>query len=455
MHYRRGGYSYLIKPLLIVIDLIVILWATSYYLNEIATIQFYFFLSVTWLNCAYLLNFYKVYRFTKGVTIISLLGRQGILFLILIYAYFWLLKISNVSVENTIQFITVSISLIGGVKILLYYGLKRYRLYLGGNNRRVIIIGNNKSTQQLYTFFKKRKDLGYQVLEVFADNLSHTIEDSFEFLKKENVDEIYCSIDEVSDEIVNEYVKYADQSYSVLKFIPKFIPNAQPIFTNRLKTDYYDYLPVLSLPEVSLNNPANRIFKRFFDIVFSVLVIILILSWLTPILYVLIKLESPGSLIYSHKRNGINYKEFICYKFRSMRHDNQSPELVQVKREDHRVTKIGRFIRRTSIDELPQFFNVLFGDMSVVGPRPHMLSYTKEYAKRIDKYNFVFRHSVKPGITGLAQVKGYRGEVENDDDIINRIKFDIFYIENWSILLDIKIILETIVNIIKGEDKAR
>ena len=132
---------------------------------------------------------------------------------------------------------------------------------------------SNQKKEENSLLFKKRKDLGYQVLEVFADNLPHTIEDSFEFLKKENVDEIYCSIDEVSDEIVNEYVKYADQSYSVLKFIPKFIPNAQPIFTNRLKTDYYDYLTVLSLPEVSLNNPANRIFKRFFDIVFSVLLL--------------------------------------------------------------------------------------------------------------------------------------------------------------------------------------
>ena len=135
-----------------------------------------------------------------------------------------------------------------------------------------------------------------------------------------------------------------------------------------------------------------------------------------------------------------------------MKHESHSDH--EVKKDDDRVTKIGRFLRRTSLDELPQFFNVFFGDMSVVGPRPHMLKYTKDYAKKIDKYNYVFRHSVKPGITGLAQVSGYRGEIKNDEDIVNRIKYDIFYIENWSLILDLKIIFETIINIIRGEDKA-
>ncbi|WP_299186342.1 exopolysaccharide biosynthesis polyprenyl glycosylphosphotransferase [uncultured Aquimarina sp.] len=449
MHHKRGGYSYLIRPILIVIDLIILLVSSFYFLNEIVTNQLYVFLSIVWLISSYLLNFYEVYRFTKIVTVISLLIRQGLLILILLYAYFGLLKINFFSVKDTFNFIAITISSVGVVKVITYYALRRYRSYLGGNNRRVIIIGNNKSAQQLKMFFEKRKDLGYQVLEVFSDQLSNKIEDSFEFLKNEDVDEIYCSIDEISDEVVNEYVKYADQNYSVLKFIP----NSQRIFSKRLKTDYYEYLPVLSIPEVSLNSATNRAIKRGFDIVFSLFVIILVLSWLIPLLYILIKLESKGPLIYSHRRNGINYKEFVCYKFRSMRDENFS-DLVQVKKEDHRVTRIGRFIRRTSIDELPQFFNVLFGDMSVVGPRPHMISYTKDYGKRIDKYNFVFRHSVKPGITGMAQVKGYRGEVENDEDIVNRIKYDIFYIENWSLLLDSKIILDTILNLIKGQEKA-
>ncbi|WP_282088046.1 exopolysaccharide biosynthesis polyprenyl glycosylphosphotransferase [Aquimarina algiphila] len=449
MHHKRGGYSYLIRPILIVIDLIILFISSYYLLSSIVSNQFYVFLGTIWLVSAYLLDFYEVYRFTKAITIISLLFRQATVILILIYAYLGVLRINLFSGKEPLYFIIIVISTVGIIKVISYYALKRYRSYLGGNNRRVIIIGNNKSANQLMAIFEEKKDLGYQVLGVFSDTLSKSIKDSFDFLEEEEVDEIYCAIDEISDDIMNEYVKYVDQNYCVLKFIP----SSQRIYSKRLTTDYYEYLPVLSIPEISLNSAVNRTIKRGFDIIFSILIIILILSWITPLLFIFIKLESKGPLIYSQKRNGINYKEFICYKFRSMRY-KKHVELDQVKKEDIRVTRIGRFMRRTSIDELPQFFNVLLGDMSVVGPRPHMISYTKDYAKKIDKYNFVFRHAVKPGITGLAQIKGYRGEVKYDEEIVNRIKHDIFYIENWSVLLDLKIILDTIINIIKGQEKA-
>ena len=131
---------------------------------------------------------------------------------------------------------------------------------------------------------------------------------------------------------------------------------------------------------------------------------------------------------------------------------NDNADIDLASKNDIRITKVGKFIRKTSIDELPQFFNVLFGDMSVVGPRPHMVSVTNFYAANVDK--FMVRHFVKPGITGLAQTKGFRGEVEKEEDIINRVKYDIFYMENWSILLDIKIIFNTIFSIIKGDEKA-
>ena len=160
---------------------------------------------------------------------------------------------------------------------------------------------------------------------------------------------------------------------------------------------------------IPLQVPVNKYLKRLFDIIFSLFIIFFVLSWLTPILAVLIKLESKGPVFFKQSRNGFNYEEFDCYKFRSMR-PNQNAHLHQATRGDMRITKIGLFLRKTSIDELPQFFNVLFGDMSVVGPRPHMVSHTNMYAQRIDK--FMVRHFVKPGITGLAQVSGFRGEVE-------------------------------------------
>ena len=172
-----------------------------------------------------------------------------------------------------------------------------------------------------------------------------------------------------------------------------------------------------------------------------------------PLLGLLIKLESKGPVFFKHQRHGLNYNEFSCYKFRSLS-SQKINDVNHVKENDDRVTKLGKFIRRTSIDELPQFFNSFIGNMSIVGPRPHMISYTSEYSKKIDKYKFTYRHSVKPGITGLAQVNGFRGEVKNDSDIVNRIKYDIFYIENWSLFLDIKIIFQTLINLFRGDDKA-
>ena len=225
------------------------------------------------------------------------------------------------------------------------------------------------------------------------------------------------------------------------------------MLTKRFSTDYYNYIPVLTIKEAPLNDGLNKFIKRCFDIVFSLFILIFILSWLSIILFILIKLESKGPLFYKHKRNGINYKEFNCYKYRSLT-TIKEVKGTYVKQDDYRLTNIGRFLRKTNLDELPQFINVLMNDMSVVGPRPHMLSYTDAYSKKIDKYNFIFRHNVKPGITGLAQIKGYRGEIETDKDIINRIKYDIFYIENWSLLLDLKIIFQTVFNTIKGEKKA-
>ena len=177
---------------------------------------------------------------------------------------------------------------------------------------------------------------------------------------------------------------------------------------------------------------------------------VFILSWLIPILAIMIKLESKGPVFFKQGRPGLNEDEFYCYKFRSMR-VNSTTE-VEARKDDPRVTRIGRFIRKTSIDETPQFLNVLLGDMSVVGPRPHLWAQNILYGQKIKKY--MIRHYIKPGITGLAQVRGYRGEIETDEDMINRIKFDVFYIENWSLLLDIKIIIQTVVNIFKGEEKA-
>ncbi|QJD94415.1 undecaprenyl-phosphate glucose phosphotransferase [Mucilaginibacter robiniae] len=195
----------------------------------------------------------------------------------------------------------------------------------------------------------------------------------------------------------------------------------------------------------------SRFIKRLFDLVFSSMVIIFILSWLYPILALIIKCQSPGPVLFKQLRSGRNNDEFWCYKFRSMR-VNQTADQKQASKNDDRITPFGRFLRKSSLDELPQFFNVFLGDMSVVGPRPHMLKHTEQYRNLIDRY--MARHYLKPGITGWAQVNGYRGETKEIPQMKKRVDYDLWYLDNWSVTLDVKIIYLTVANIINGEENA-
>ncbi|MGF7230673.1 sugar transferase [Arachidicoccus sp.] len=200
-----------------------------------------------------------------------------------------------------------------------------------------------------------------------------------------------------------------------------------------------------------LKGVFSRFIKRSFDIALSVIVIISIMSWLVPLLSLLIKLESKGSVFFVQYRSGKNGVPFKCYKFRSMYINNQA-DTLQACMDDIRFTKIGRFIRRRSIDELPQFFNVLKNDMSVIGPRPHMLMHTEKYKRLLNDY--MVRHFIKPGITGWAQVSGFRGETKKLEEMGKRIQHDVFYLENWSFLFDIRITFKTIWILLKKDKKA-
>ena len=283
--------------------------------------------------------------------------------------------------------------------------------------------------------------------KTFLSTSKESVLECISFVEEQEIDEIYCSTEDIKDEELKMLIKYCDNNLKTIKLIP----NPTKLNSKKLIYETYDSLPILSLRKVPLQDSVNMFFKRLTDIVLSLTVIIFILSWLTPIIALFIKKESIGPVFFKQTRNGINYKEFSCLKFRSMI-VNEDAHKQQATKGDYRVTNVGKFLRKTSLDEMPQFINVLLGDMSVVGPRPHMIKENDKYYKTVDKY--MLRHVIKPGITGLAQVSGYRGEVQKESDIVNRIKFDIYYLENWSILLDIKIIFRTIGNFIKGEDKA-
>lgn len=405
-------------------------------------------ISISWILISVYSQFYEVYRYTRPINILSLIVKQFILFLLTTFAFSGLYHELDIYPRPIVKYALLCFLLITILKFAVYYLLQKYRTSLGGNYRTTVIFGLNKKTIALNNFFNKNPEYGYSHKKTFDfKKKDYSLKDCFQYVLDKNIDEIYCSISELTNAQIADTVDFADNNLKILKFIP----DSKEIYAKKLQYEYYDYIPVLTLRNIPLEDSVNKFLKRAFDILFSSFMIVFVLSWLTPIIAILIKLESKGPIFFKQSRNGFNYKEFDCYKFRSMM-PNSDAHLYQATRGDERVTKVGKFIRKTSIDELPQFFNVLFGDMSVVGPRPHMVSHTTMYAKKIDK--FMVRHFVKPGITGLAQTSGFRGEVETDKDIIGRVKFDIFYIENWSILLDSKIIFQTFVNAIKGDDKA-
>ena len=448
-----GRYSKYIRPISIIFDLIIVVLFGIYFLRELNLNPLFFaaYQIVAWLIIAVLIKFYAVYRFTTPVEILSKISQQTVLFLLVVIAYFPFVQTALFSGNAVARYMLSTLFVIVVFKFLLFYYLKKYRIMTGSNFRSAIIIGMTPESKEVRKVFDTRTDYGYRFLGYFSDKVEHEdvlgrIDDIKSYVKKNKVDEIYCSLNEVSNDRVKKLITLAENNGKAIKFIP----DSAQLFSKNLVTNYYELFPVLSLRKTALHDPINKIVKRTFDIVFALLVMVFILSWLIPILAIMIKLESKGPVFFKQGRPGLNEDEFYCYKFRSMR-VNSTTE-VEARKDDPRVTRIGRFIRKTSIDETPQFLNVLLGDMSVVGPRPHLWAQNILYGQKIKKY--MIRHYIKPGITGLAQVRGYRGEIETDEDMINRIKFDVFYIENWSLLLDIKIIIQTVVNIFKGEEKA-
>lgn len=450
---QTGRYSKYIRPISVAIDLLVISVLSLFFFRELKLNALYYitYQSLGWFVISYIVKFYEVYRFTTPVEILSRLFKQGVIFTLVVIAFFPFSKNVIFSGNAIAIFIIWSFSLITISKFLLFYYLKKYRIVTGSNFRNAVIIGYTPEAIRLKELFETRNDYGYRFLGYFSDkktnqNISGKIEDLKAFVVDNKVDEIYCSLNEMTNDQVRDIVDFADENNKAIKFIP----DSKEIFSKNLKIDYYEMFPVLSLKKTILHDPATKIFKRTFDIIFSLIVILGLLSWLVPILAIIIKLESKGPVFFKQGRPGIEEKEFFCYKFRSMKMNKTTER--EASKNDPRVTRVGKFMRKTSVDEMPQFLNVLLGDMSVVGPRPHLWSQNKVYGNKIKKY--MMRHYVKPGITGLAQVRGFRGEIETDEDMVNRIKFDVFYIENWSLLLDLKIIVQTVINIFKGEEKA-
>ena len=409
--------------------------------------------NMVWLMSAYSVNLYiedaqpGVYRFAKRTVKAFMLFAICILMFAFLYHYPYsrlFILISFISF-----FLFLMITRIGMI------GASSYMQKVNSITRRIVIVGYNDVAKKLVQRFGIRKEFlvdGYfenenQVHELSTLPIIGNIDDCIDYAVNNKIHEIYSTISPEKNESIYEMAHVAEKSLIRFKFVPDF-----RLYVNRVThIEYLDNFPILSLRPEPLEDIGNGIKKRIIDITFSLLVIVFLLSWLIPILAILIKLNSRGPIFFTQMRSGKNNKQFTCFKLRTL-HVNNEANTKQVTENDGRITKLGHILRKTNLDELPQFVNVLFGNMSIVGPRPHMLKHTKIFSKIMEEY--MIRHFLKPGITGWAQVNGYRGEIKEDDQLRYRIEHDIWYMENWSIWLDAKIIWLTIYTTLKGDKNA-
>ena len=319
-----------------------------------------------------------------------------------------------------------------------------------------MIVGAGKNGMELYRLMKDDLAYGFNVMGFFDDNLSlkpilpnylGMTNEVESYVLEHNVDEIYCTLPGTNDEKIKRMLNFAEKHMVRFYIVPEFYRNVK----KSMIMEMMESIPLLTVRVEPLQASYNRALKRCFDVLFSLSILLTVFPILYVVVGVLIKLSSPGPILFRQKRTGLYGQDFECYKFRTMR-VNAEADTLQAVKNDPRKTKIGDFLRRTNLDEFPQFVNVLKGDMSVVGPRPHMLKHTEQYSALIDKY--MVRHLVKPGVTGWAQVTGYRGETKTLEQMEGRVKRDVWYIENWSFLLDLKIIVVTVINMFKGEKNA-
>jgi len=408
---------------------------------------------VSWLACLILLKSYTI----KRINSLDRLSKNTIItflyHIFLVSAYIVATEAYFIPRNYLLSFFSMFILGVSMWRFGIYFILG-YLRKLGLNYRNVVIIGYNPYGLSLKHYFDQNPGLGYR-FKGFFDNwpqrhssiigkFQRSLED---FLKTENIDEIYVCQSYLKHRYFRHLVRYTENHFLKIKLLP----DIKGLIFDDLELEFYSNLPIISFRREPLQNELNAATKRIFDVVFSSLILLGICSWLFPIIALLIKLDSKGPIFFKQQRSGRAGKDFLCFKFRTMV-VNSEADTRQATKNDDRITRLGRFLRESNIDELPQFINVLLGDMSVVGPRPHMLKHTQEYSKTIS--NYMLRHLIKPGVTGLAQAKGYRGQTDDNYSMKNRVRVDILYIERWTFLLDLKVIGLTVKNMFKGEVNA-
>lgn len=455
---QRIRYSRYLKSIIILLDLMVI-----------ASIFIFFFISrnenlkyhkETWYQNAFslilLFLFWvllsgrtKIYNIPRNLTYTLFLERLLIHFISFILGVLLLGKVSkNVFFNSDIYWLSFYLFIfIFLAKSLIYFAIKYFRS-LGINYRNIMFLGDNDSTEILKNIFKDRKDYGYKIFEY--ENLGNTTDNLVDFWKKNGIHTLFFSTENsYSEATETEIFKLAEDNKVHISLIPSITQN--DFFLYDLA--YIQTQPVLNQARYPLDYYSNFLMKRTFDIFFSIFVLAFICSWLFPIIAILIKVSSKGPVFFFQKRYGFHEEVFNCIKFRTMVVNDESTTST-TRENDTRITRIGKFLRKTSLDELPQFINVLKGEMSVVGPRPHMLAVDNYYKPKIGRYSL--RSMVNPGITGLAQVSGLRGDAGDVEvEMKKRVLADAFYVRNWSLVLDLVITLKTVLLVIGGDKNAK
>ncbi|SEM54030.1 putative colanic acid biosysnthesis UDP-glucose lipid carrier transferase [Prevotella sp. ne3005] len=346
------------------------------------------------------------------------------------------------------------------VRLFERWLVKLYRK-AGGNFRTVTLIGSDTELLNVYDRLMKDPTRGYKVYGYYGDEIDGaegimkrlgSLEDVTDNLNTpENLklgDDVYVCLSRRQPEIVKRISRMCDAKVNRFFYVPVSVES----MGISLKRELLDDMEVYTTYENPLQNPVNKLEKRLFDIVFSIGALLCILPFL-PIIALIIKIQSPkGPVFFKQPRTGLDGKNFYCYKFRSMHPNKDESGAKQATKDDPRKFPFGNFMRKASVDELPQFWNVLKGDMSVVGPRPHPIVINEKYTELIDKY--MARHFVKPGLTGWAQVTGFRGETEELWQMEGRVKKDIWYMEHWDFWLDIRILWMTVKQIVTHDEQA-
>ena len=436
-------------PFLFTVFDVIVLYLVTILMHYLTFSEWTFHNNLILLSWVFIGIYNKSYNIGRGVsylvTVKNALKSIFVLLALISFANLFF-NVYEFAITNIILAIFIFTFSILIYRLTVHTFLDKYRAY-GGNIKNIAIIGYDEKGIKLYNTILNNPHLGYRSNGVFYKksknkfNIPYMGKISDFFNKIHSYSEVYIS-DEISNKLKKEIIHECDLNLVKVRILPDLV-NFE--FKNFFISKLID-IPVIEVNELPLDKWYNRVLKRMFDIVISSLVIVFILSWLIPLFGIIIKFQSKGPILFTQSRNGKNGIPFKCFKFRSMIL-NKYADKVFADHNDNRLTNFGRFMRVSALDELPQFINVFLGDMSIVGPRPHPILLNRDYERKIEKFNK--RHQFKPGITGLAQISGYRGKINKLSEMSSRVKLDRYYFKNWSFIFDLKIFINTMIKMIR------